>query len=143
MDLGSPEEEESPPLMKWRETRAEEAWTWLGLHGGEDREESFLAATLNIFFELRLASSTKPVPTAFAKFWEFRKRERERERTFFLERQSKRKWRLWSFWFPQVVSVCLWFWHVISLINKAQTQTNPTCRLFRHTKSKSILKKGV
>ena len=89
MDLGSPEEEESPPLMKWRETRAEEAWTWLGLHGGEDREESFLAATLNIFFELRLASSTKPVPTAFAKFWEFRKRERERENLFFRETKEE------------------------------------------------------
>ena len=61
----------------------------MGLHGGEDREESFLAATLNIFFELRLASSTKPVPTAFAKFWEFRKRERERERESLFFRETK------------------------------------------------------
>ena len=78
MDLGSPEEEESPPLMKWWETRAEEAWTWLGLHGVEDREESFLAATLNIFFELRLASSIKPVPTAFAQ-WDVKKNTRQRK----------------------------------------------------------------
>ena len=44
-----------------------------GLHG-----ESFLAANLNIFFELRLASSTKPVPTAFAQ-WDVKKNTRQRK----------------------------------------------------------------
>ena len=50
----------------------------MGLHGVEDREESFLATTLNIFFELRLASSIKPVPTAFAQ-WDVKKNTRQRK----------------------------------------------------------------
>ena len=91
--------------MKWRETRAEAEWAWLGLHGDGDREDSLLAATLNIFFfQLRLAP--KNLVAGFHRFFTAfannlgisrdRKRKAKRER----------KWTVWSLCF-QVVSLIL------------------------------------
>ena len=61
----------------------------MGLHGGEDREESFLAATLNIFFELRLAPQNQCPPLSLSSGNFGRERERERENLFFRETKEE------------------------------------------------------
>lgn len=129
--LGSSEDEESPPLMKWRETRAEAEWAWLGLHGDGDREDSLLAATLNIFFfQLRLAP--KNLVAGFHRFFTAfannlgisrdRKRKAKRER----------KWTVWSLCFSGCVSdFDTSSFSLINRLNSPNKSYMATCRSFK------------